>query len=152
MTEKSISLWSDTCALPEYAPLDRDMNTDVLVIGGGMAGILCASALTRAGIDCVLIEADRLCGTTTKDTTAKITSQHGLIYHTLLKRFGAEKTRLYLMANEDALEEYRSLCRDKKSRKAPPALSARGSRGISTPGRVSPAEIYIVAPSRAAHF
>lgn len=112
MTEKSISLWSDTCALPEYAPLDRDMNTDVLVIGGGMAGILCASALTRAGIDCVLIEADRLCGTTTKDTTAKITSQHGLIYRTLLKRFGAEKTRLYLMANEDALEKYRSLCRD----------------------------------------
>ena len=112
MTEKSISLWSDTCALPEYEPLDRDMNTDVLVIGGGMAGILCASALTRAGIDCVLIEADRLCGTTTKDTTAKITSQHGLIYHTLLKRFGTEKTRLYLMANEDALEKYRSLCRD----------------------------------------
>lgn len=109
MAEKFRSLWADTEELTHFGSLDRDIIADVLVIGGGMAGILCAYSLTRAGADCILVEADRLCGGITENTTAKITSQHGLIYHTLIKRFGEEKARLYLKANEDALNAYRSL-------------------------------------------
>ena len=75
-----------------------------------MAGLLCAWHLTRAGVDCVLVEADRLCGGITKNTTAKITAQHGLIYHKLIRMFGAEKAGLYLQANQWAVEQYRELC------------------------------------------
>jgi glycine/D-amino acid oxidase-like deaminating enzyme len=84
----------------------------VLIIGGGMAGLLCAYELTRSGVDCVLVEADRLCGGITKNTTAKITAQHGLIYDKLLKEFGLEKAKRYLQANQAALEQYRTICRD----------------------------------------
>jgi len=106
------SIWSKTADLPRSDPLDGDLKTDVLIVGGGMAGLLCAYWLTEAGADCTVVEADRLCGGTTKNTTAKLTSQHGLIYQKLIQEFGPEKARLYLEANQAALEKYRTLCRD----------------------------------------
>ena len=53
-----------------------------------------------------------MCSGVTKNTTAKITSQHGLIYHQLIRRFGLEKARQYWEANEAALLKYRQLCRE----------------------------------------
>jgi len=106
------SIWEKTVRLPEFEPLRGDVRADVLVIGGGLAGLLCAHELTRAGADCVLVEADRLCGGTTKNTTAKLTVQHGLAYHKLLKQLGPERARAYLDANRAALERIRALCRD----------------------------------------
>ena len=105
------SIWEHT-ALPSYAPLRGDIKTDVLVIGGGLAGILCARTLTDAGVDCVLVEAERLCSGVTGRTTAKITAQHGLIYDTLLQRFGVERTKMYLTAQQEALRQYRRMCRN----------------------------------------
>ena len=75
-----------------------------------MTGIQCAYMLHQAGVDYALVEASHLCSGITKNTTAKITSQHGLIYHKLLSRFGAEQAKLYLEANESALAQYRRLC------------------------------------------
>lgn len=106
------SIWTKTARLPRFDPLRTDLKTDVLIIGGGIAGLLCAHRLFRAGVDCVLVEADRLCGGVTGNTTAKITSQHGLIYSRLIREFGEERARLYLEANQAALEQYRILCRD----------------------------------------
>ena len=105
------SIWTQGVELPRFAPLRGDLRTDVLVVGGGLAGILCAWRLARGGVDCALVEAGRLCGGTTGNTTAKITVQHGLIYHRLMRELGAERARLYLEANREALEEYRRLCR-----------------------------------------
>ena len=104
------SVWSDTAALPSFEPLHGNTKTDVLIIGGGIAGILCAHMLHQAGVDYILVEANRLCSGITRNTTAKLTSQHGLIYHKLIGQFGAEQARLYLDANEAALEQYRRLC------------------------------------------
>lgn len=106
------SLWQRTADLPSFDRLDKDVSTDVLIIGGGMAGILCAYMLQSCGVDYMLVEADEICGGVTKNTTAKITSQHGLIYSRLISEFGTEKARLYLEANEKALEKYRELCRN----------------------------------------
>lgn len=103
------SVWSKTCTLPTFPALHGDTKTDVLIIGGGLAGILTAHALQQAGVDYLLIEADRICRGITRNTTAKITSQHGLIYRKLLKEFGTERTWLYWEANEAALAQYRNL-------------------------------------------
>ena len=96
------SLWRKTVSLPRFEGLKADLKTDVLIIGGGMAGVLCAYMLEQAGVDYALVEADRICGGVTGDTTAKITAQHGLIYHQLLHRFGEEKAKLYLQAISSA--------------------------------------------------
>lgn len=104
------SIWSDTVNFPSFEQLDRDLKTDVLIIGGGITGILCAYMLKQSGVDYVLVEANTICSGVSKNTTAKLTSQHGLIYHKLVRRFGVEKARMYLEANEAALSEYRRLC------------------------------------------
>ena len=104
------SIWTETARLPQFPPLEGDVNTQVLVIGGGMAGLLCAHELGKAGVQCLVAEAKTIAGGITKNTTAKITAQHGLIYGKLLKRFGKERTGLYYRANQEALEAFRTLC------------------------------------------
>lgn len=104
------SLWTKTAARPAFERLEGDVRTDALVIGGGMAGILCAYMLRRAGVDCMLIEAERICGGVTAGTTAKLTLQHGLFCDKMLRRFGVERTAAYVQAQQRAIEEYRRLC------------------------------------------
>ena len=104
------SVWSDNADLPRFEQLKGDLKTDVLIIGGGLAGILCAYELKNRGVDYALCEAGEITCGITKNTTAKLTSQHGLIYNKLVKQFGFERAKLYLQANEAALSRYRQLC------------------------------------------
>lgn len=103
------SLWSDTVALPKFPELRRDLKTDVLIVGGGITGLLCAYFLEHAGVDYVLIEADQICHGVTRNTTAKITSQHGLIYRKLIRKFGQDAARLYWEANNNTIRQYQHL-------------------------------------------
>ena len=104
------SLWSDKTAFPRFERLKQDVKTDVLIVGGGITGLLCAFLLEEAGVDYVLTEASTICSGVTKNTTAKLTIQHGLIFDSMLRRFGVERTRMYLKANQEALAHYRTLC------------------------------------------
>ena len=106
------SVWADTAALPTFPHLVQDVKTDVLIIGGGLAGLLCAHMLDRAGVDYLLIEADRICRGVTRNTMAKLTAQHGLFCSRLTRTFGPDTARLYWEANQVALAAYRRLCRD----------------------------------------
>lgn len=106
------SIWTENSKLPSFPRLNGTKKTDVLVIGGGLAGILCAYFLKQKGIDYILAEGGKICSGTTANTTAKITSQHSLIYHKLLKKMGTEKASMYLHANQTALEEYKRLCKN----------------------------------------
>lgn len=103
------SIWND-CKLPSFSPLPGDTKTDVLIIGGGMAGLLCAYLLKEAGVNCIVAEAHWIGQGITKNTTAKVTSQHGLICHRLMARFEAETAGRYLEANEKAVADFRKLC------------------------------------------
>lgn len=106
------SIWSKTAARVPFDALNGVKSTDVLIIGGGIAGILCAHKLKCAGVDCILVEADEICGGITQNTTAKITLGHGLTYDKMLRRFGKDKTKLYAEAQRKAIQEYTLLCKD----------------------------------------
>ena len=104
------SIWQDTVQLPHFPQLKKDIHTDVLIIGGGIAGILSAYFLHQAGVKYVLVEKNTICSGTTGNTTAKITYQHGLIYHKILKSNGLEVAQQYLFANKRAFDKYAELC------------------------------------------
>ena len=106
------SVWTVSAQLPSFEPLKEEIQTEVLIVGGGLAGLLCAYHMAQAGVDVVLVEADTICSGITKNTTAKVTFQHGLIYDELIRKMGLEKTKLYLEVNRNALQRYRALCRD----------------------------------------
>ena len=99
------SLWEASAVRPQgYAKaLEGDRSADVLVIGGGIAGVLCAYLLAEAGCRCVLVEGGQVGAGVTANTTAKVTAQHGLVYDRLIKKRGADAARLYFEANQAAV-------------------------------------------------
>ena len=103
------SLWTKNRTPLDFPSLKGDISTDVLIIGGGMAGVLCARELTARGIDCALVEAKTVGSGVTCGTTAVLTAQHDTLYTKLINRFGRERARQYLHANLDAVERFRTL-------------------------------------------
>lgn len=106
------SLWNENISRPDFPTMKNDIKTDVLIIGGGIAGILTAYFLQEKGVPYVLAEKNKICGGTTGNTTAKITFQHGLIYDKILRGEGSEKAKAYLQANRKAFEKYAELCKN----------------------------------------
>ncbi len=106
------SIWEEDVDRVRFERLKQDKCTDVLIIGGGMAGILCAYMLGQRGVDCMLVEADRIGSGITKHTTAKITLGHGLLYHKLIGRFGEDRARLYADMQMRAGKMYAHLCQN----------------------------------------
>ena len=99
------SIWADSANLPSFPQLKEDLKTDLLIVGGGLAGLLCAYFAQRSGIDYALTESDSICHGVTRNTTAKLTCQHSLIYNKLLNKYGEEYARMYYDANNAALNE-----------------------------------------------
>ena len=103
------SLWSETTEQKSRKVLEQDIEADVLIVGGGMCGILTAHMLKERGVSSVVVEATTIGGGVSRNTTAKITAQHGLIYADLIEKFGKEKARMYYDANTRAIKNYRKL-------------------------------------------
>ncbi|EHK2401143.1 FAD-dependent oxidoreductase [Clostridium perfringens] len=108
------SVWSESCKFRKREALNKDIKTNVLVIGAGIAGILTAYMLKQKGREVVVIDAAEIASGNTKNTTAKITSQHDLIYSKLISEFGEEKARQYAKANELAIKKYKEIIEDKR--------------------------------------
>ncbi|MCL2109070.1 MAG: FAD-dependent oxidoreductase [Oscillospiraceae bacterium] len=106
------SVWTAVSEPPAFPALGGNIKTDVLIIGGGIAGVLCGYFLTQSGVNCVVVERGKIGGGITKNTTAKITSQHGLIYDKLIKNAGPEKARMYLQANQIALRKFAEISKN----------------------------------------
>ncbi len=105
------SLWTQNVKETEFPSLDKSIKTDVLVIGGGLTGVLCAHMLGHAGVEYTLVEANRIGSGVTKNTTAKLTFFHGLIYDKLIKKASFDKAQQYLQINRRALSYYDELCK-----------------------------------------
>jgi glycine/D-amino acid oxidase-like deaminating enzyme/nitrite reductase/ring-hydroxylating ferredoxin subunit len=104
LTNDSLSYWIASTPKTNYPVLNQDVKVDAAVVGGGLAGITTAYLLKREGLKVAVIEADRIAMNTSGHTTAKITSQHGLIYNKFNIQFGEEITRQYAESNEYAIK------------------------------------------------
>lgn len=102
--KKPESYWEASTPTTNYPALDKDIKVDVAVVGAGMVGITCAYLLQRDGINVALFDSYKIASGVTAYSTAKITSQHDLIYHKLIRQFGHEKASQYAKANEFAKE------------------------------------------------
>ena len=103
------SLWSKGVSLKENKELQADLRCQNVVIGAGMAGILIAYLLQKKGQEVIVLEANEIASGQTKNTTAKITSQHGCIYHDMIKNAGFDRAKGYAKANETAIQLYKEI-------------------------------------------
>ena len=99
-----VSLWIATAPAPHFGVLQHDVDVDVAVLGGGIAGLTTAMLLKRAGKTVAVVESDRVVRGVTGYTTAKVTSGHNLIYTTLIDMWGEEAARIYGDSNQAALK------------------------------------------------
>ena len=100
------SIWKKQIELPKRNKLKENIHVKNVVIGAGMAGLLTAYLLQEQGQEAVVLEADTAASGQTGHTTAKITSQHNMIYAYLIEKFGEKKALQYGRANEKAIREY----------------------------------------------
>ncbi len=114
--ERGESLWiqkeylnQEDQQILERQQLKGDVQTEVAVIGGGIAGILTAYLLQERGISVVVLECAGIGSGMTKGTTAKISSQHGLIYRKLLTYKGEMRAREYAAINQYSIEKYEDM-------------------------------------------
>lgn len=98
------SYWMASIQQPDYPVLDDDIKVDIAIVGGGIVGITTAYMLKKQGVNAVILEADHILQGTTGHTTAKITSQHELIYSKLKKQMGEELAKQYADANETSIK------------------------------------------------
>ena len=85
--------------------LEQDHETDVLIIGGGITGVLIAYELSKNNIKYTLVEKDIIGSKTTSETTAFITAYHENLYQNL----SGLKAKTYLDINIKALNDYKEL-------------------------------------------
>ncbi len=111
---KRESVWRSAASLKPHDKLLTDIECDVLVIGGGIAGVLTAFFLTQNNINTVLVDASTMYSGQTNNTTAKITSQHGACYQQIEKKFSLSTARIYAKANEKAIDEFDKLIFDNR--------------------------------------
>ncbi|MFI2415397.1 FAD-dependent oxidoreductase [Streptomyces sp. NPDC018947] len=112
MTEKaqvSGSYWLETAPGAPRPALTEDLEVDVAVIGGGIAGLSTAFELARAGRSVAVLEAGRIAASVTGYTTAKLSVLHTLVYDKLRRTRGAEGARLYARSQTEAVEHAAAL-------------------------------------------
>lgn len=104
------SLWlSENFDTKDFKSLDKDISTDVCIIGAGILGLSCGYYLSKSGFKVTVVDKSGISRKTTGHTTAKITSQHGLFYKYLVDTYGEQFAKDYLFANEEAIENIRNI-------------------------------------------
>ena len=105
LSGRPTSYWVDSTPETTHPQLDRDIEVDVVVVGGGMLGITAAFMLKRQGAKVAVLEGGRVAGGVTAYTTAKVASSHGVHYQEVESSFGEDGARSYAQAQEAALEQ-----------------------------------------------
>src|SRR5690606_846271 len=106
------SYWLATAAETAFPAFDGNLATDVVVVGGGIAGLTTAALVKQSGRRVAVVEARRVGRQATGHSTAKVTSQHGVIYRELVSKHGQEKAALYAEANQAAVERVAQFVRE----------------------------------------
>lgn len=108
------SYWISSTGGTNYPVLNEDIKVDILIIGGGLVGISTAYLLEKEGFKMAILESNRIGQSTTGHTTAKITSQHNLIYNKIQNQLGMELAQQYAEANEYAIHKIKRIIDENK--------------------------------------
>ena len=107
------SLWIDEIEkINSNGELSEDTSANVCIIGAGISGITLSYYLTKKGYKTIVIERNEIGHGVTGHTTAKITSQHSLIYHYLSNQYGIKFAKKYFEANEEAIKNIEEIVRE----------------------------------------
>src|SRR6266540_5427795 len=97
--------WNATAPQTDYPTLSGSGGADVAVVGAGIVGLTATYLLAQAGLSVAVLEASRIGRQVTGRSTAKITSQHALIYRRLIDTLGIDHAQRYAEANRSGAQQ-----------------------------------------------
>ena len=92
--------------------ITNNYETDVCIIGAGLAGLSTGYYLAKEGINVIILDKDNIGQKVSGNTTAKITLQHNLIYDYLIKSFGTGFAMKYFKSNKEAISNIKKIIDD----------------------------------------
>ena len=114
---KNKSIWEELDNNFKMQSIDKDLDIDVLIVGGGITGISVLHQLMLNKIKCVLIDRNKCGYGTTGKSTAKITYLQEDIYGKIKDTLGEKIAQEYLKSQicaveliQDIVEEYKIDC------------------------------------------
>ncbi|MDP1879819.1 MAG: FAD-dependent oxidoreductase [Parachlamydiaceae bacterium] len=107
------SLWMEI-PLPEFPPLESNLETDVCIVGGGIVGLTCAYTLAKQGKSVVVLDQGAIAGGQTARTTAHLTWVLDDRYYELEKIFGEEEARLAAESHSTSINYIEQIVQEEK--------------------------------------
>src|SRR5689334_20233818 len=111
---QTVSYWEKTGNGLQKGSLNDSVQTDVCVIGGGIAGLTTAYLLAKAGKRVVVIDDGVVGGGETARTTAHLSNALDDRIYRIADWHGEEKARLAVESHTAAIDEIERIVREEK--------------------------------------
>lgn len=98
------TLWLKGIKTKTLAPLKEDIETDILIIGGGITGISTAFYLKETNQKVTLIDSDKIGYGATSKTTGKLTYLQDTLLNKIKRIHGEDTAKEYLKSQKYAME------------------------------------------------
>lgn len=99
------SCWTAAAPGSEYPALGGSIHAETVIVGAGIAGLSAALRLCESGRSVVVLEGLKVGRQVTGRSTAKITTQHSLIYRHLIETRGVRDAQAYADANREGMRQ-----------------------------------------------
>src|SRR5437868_1902866 len=106
--------WATNASLPTFPSLEKDLQTDVVIIGAGLTGITAAYLLKKEGIKVALLDRQRCAGADTGHTTAHLTYVTDTRLNQLVKTWGCNGAKAFWEAGSAAIDEIFQISQNEK--------------------------------------
>ena len=98
------SIWLKGIKDKQFPALKNNIETDILIIGGGITGITTAYFLKDSKLNITLVEQNKIATGQSSNTTGKLNYLQGLIYNKIENIYDKETAKKYLESQKDAIE------------------------------------------------
>ncbi len=106
---KNESIWIQNIDSNSFPSLNQDIETDILIIGGGIAGASVLYELKNCKQKLCLIDANQIGFGVTSKSTAKISYLQGIVYSKIESEVGKSYAEAYYKSQRDAIQRIKEI-------------------------------------------
>lgn len=108
------SIWMKDYVDKNIPIIEKDMETPILIIGGGIAGLMCAYNFMKNNIKFILVDGRKIAQGVSAKTTAQVSIAHDKLYEDIKKKHSKEKAILYLKSQLEGLNIINQIINNEK--------------------------------------